>query len=212
MSDATRLRYHIGTVTNTVFAEMYRRPATAAGGSLLAAELLRQGGCVFNPGGGTHHGMPDRANGFCYLNDPVLAMLAMRRQGLERIAYVDIDAHHCDGVEAAFSGQEGMLLISTHEERRWPFTGALTDRAGGVSLNIPLPKGTNDSEFEAILTRNFACGGAPPARGDCLAMRRRRRSRRPAVAACSVQHGALVCCFGIENDDAKAVGAGWRRL
>ena len=153
MSDATRLRYHIGTVTNPVFEEMYRRPATAAGGSLLAAELLRQGGCVFNPGGGTHHGMPDRANGFCYLNDPVLAMLAMRRQGLQRIAYVDIDAHHCDGVEAAFSGQEGMLLISTHEERRWPFTGALTDRAGGVSLNIPLPKGTNDSEFEAILTR-----------------------------------------------------------
>ena len=153
VSDATRLRYHIGTVTNPVFAEMYRRPATAAGGSLLAAELLRQGGCVFNPGGGTHHGMPDRANGFCYLNDPVLAMLAMRRQGLERIAYVDIDAHHCDGVEAAFSGQEGMLLISTHEERRWPFTGALTDHAGGVSLNIPLPKGTNDSEFEAILTR-----------------------------------------------------------
>ena len=94
VSDATRLRYHIGTVSNPVFAEMYRRPATAAGGSLLGVELLRHGGSVFNPGGGTHHGMPDRANGFCYLNDPVLAILAMRRQGLEQIAYVDIDAHH----------------------------------------------------------------------------------------------------------------------
>ncbi|MDB3910353.1 acetoin utilization protein AcuC [Paracoccaceae bacterium] len=153
VSDATRLRYHIGTVSNPVFAEMYRRPATAAGGSLLGVELLRHGGSVFNPGGGTHHGMPDRANGFCYLNDPVLAILAMRRQGLEQIAYVDIDAHHCDGVEAAFSGQEGILLVSTHEERRWPFTGALNDHAGGVSLNIPLPKGTNDSEFEAIFTQ-----------------------------------------------------------
>ena len=153
VSDATCSRYHIGTVSNPVFAEMYRRPATAAGGSLLAVELLKQGGIVFNPGGGTHHGMPDRANGFCYLNDPVLAILAMRRQGLERIAYVDIDAHHCDGVEAAFSGLEGMLLVSTHEERRWPFTGALSDRAGGVALNIPLPKGTNDTEFNAIVTQ-----------------------------------------------------------
>ncbi|MWD28875.1 acetoin utilization protein AcuC [Aquicoccus sp. SCR17] len=148
----TRDRYGLGTLSNPVYGEMFRRPATAAGGSVLGAELLASGvGRVFNPGGGTHHGMPGRASGFCYFNDPVLAMLTLRARGLERIAYVDIDAHHCDGVEAAFSGTEGMLLISTHEERRWPFTGALEDRAGGVALNLPLPRATGDGAFRLAL-------------------------------------------------------------
>ena len=151
VSEAVRRKHHIGTVSNPVFTEMFRRPATATGGSLLAVELLREGGIVFNPGGGTHHGLPDRANGFCYLNDPVLALKALQRQGLERLAYVDIDAHHCDGVESAFSGVDGILLISTHEEGRWPFTGNLQDIAGGVAMNIPLPKKTNDSEFLVVL-------------------------------------------------------------
>ena len=151
VSDLVRTRHHIGTISNPVFSEMFRRPATAAGGSLLATDLLKEGGIVYNPGGGTHHGMPDRANGFCYLNDPVLAIQALQRQGLERIAYVDIDAHHCDGVEAAFRGVPGILLISTHEEQRWPFTGAIEDHSGGVAINIPLPKDTNDSEFSAVL-------------------------------------------------------------
>ena len=151
VSEKERELYHIGTISNPVFPEMFRRPATAAGGSLLATDLLKKGGIVYNPGGGTHHGMPDRANGFCYLNDPVLAIKALFRQGLERIAYIDIDAHHCDGVEAALTGVSGMLLISTHEERRWPFSGTLEDDAEGVALNIPLPKGTNDSEFGVVL-------------------------------------------------------------
>ena len=151
VSDEVRTRHHIGTISNPVFGEMFRRPATAVGGSLLATDLLQKGGIVYNPGGGTHHGMPDRASGFCYLNDPVLAVQAFFKQGLERIAYVDIDAHHCDGVEAALGGVSGMLLVSTHEERRWPFTGRIEDNAGGVALNIPLPKDTNDSEFGAVL-------------------------------------------------------------
>lgn len=148
-----RRRHHIGTLSNPIYPQMFRRPATAAGGSLLAAELIAGGGAVFNPGGGTHHGMPDRANGFCFLNDPVLAIKALQRQGLRRIAYVDIDAHHCDGVEAAFSGAEGLRLISTHEAGRWPFTGALEDRAGGVAVNLPLPRDLNDSEFRLALDR-----------------------------------------------------------
>ncbi len=151
VSDKERVLYHIGTVSNPIFPEMFRRPATAAGGSLLATELLKEGGIVYNPGGGTHHGMPNRANGFCYLNDPVLAIKALFRQGLERIAYVDIDAHHCDGVEAALTGVSGVLLVSTHEERRWPFSGAIEDNAEGVAFNIPLPKNTNDSEFNTVL-------------------------------------------------------------
>jgi acetoin utilization protein AcuC len=151
VTEAVRARHGLGTLSNPVFPEMFRRPATAAGGSMLAAEIAAGGGRVFNPGGGTHHGFADRAAGFCYLNDPVLALLRLRALGLERIAYVDIDAHHADGVEAAFDGVEGMLLISTHEERRWPFTGALDDRAGGVALNLPLPRGAHDGDFARAL-------------------------------------------------------------
>ncbi len=149
---ATRDRHGLGTLSNPVFPEMFRRPATAAGGSLLAAEIVAtRGGVAYNPGGGTHHGLPDRASGFCYFNDPVLAILALQGFGLTRIAYVDIDAHHCDGVEAAFAGNDTVLLFSTHEENRWPFTGALSDTAGGNAYNLPLPRGLNDTEFEFIL-------------------------------------------------------------
>jgi len=148
VSEDIRARHHIGTMSNPVFPEMFRRPATAAGGSLLAAELLAQGGVIYNPGGGTHHGMADHAAGFCYLNDPVLAIKALLAQGLNRVAYVDIDAHHCDGVAAAFEGDARVLMISTHEEKRWPFTGALEDHSG---INLPLPRGANDTEFLYVL-------------------------------------------------------------
>jgi len=95
--------------------------------------------------------MADHAAGFCYLNDPVLAIKALLAQGLSRVAYVDIDAHHCDGVAAAFAGEPRVLMISTHEEARWPFTGALEDRAGGYAINLPLPRATNDSGFALAL-------------------------------------------------------------
>jgi len=146
VSPAIRARHGLGTLSNPIFPEMFRRPATAAGGSLLATELLARGGAVYNPGGGTHHGMADRASGFCYLNDPVLALKALFAQGLTRIAYVDIDAHHADGVEAAMAGTPGLLMISTHEANRWPFTGALHDTAQGTALNLPLPRGSHDDD------------------------------------------------------------------
>lgn len=144
-------RYHLGTVSNPVFPEMFRRPATSAGGAMLAAELLRNGGVVYVPAGGTHHGLPGRANGFCYTNDPVLAMLVLRRGGARRIAYVDIDAHHCDGVEHGFAGDPDTLLISVHEEGRWPFTGQIEQDGGGNCFNLPVPRGFNDSEMAAVL-------------------------------------------------------------
>ncbi|MFN3937073.1 MAG: acetoin utilization protein AcuC [Gemmobacter sp.] len=143
--------FGLGTVANPVFPEVWRRPATSAGGVLLAAELLAGGGVVYSPAGGTHHGLPDRANGFCYLNDPVLAILALRRLGARRVAYVDIDAHHCDGVDLAFRGEPEVLLISTHEEGRWPFTGHLDDPGFGNVFNMPVPRGFNDDEMAAVL-------------------------------------------------------------
>ncbi|MGY6548576.1 MAG: acetoin utilization protein AcuC [Roseinatronobacter sp.] len=149
----TRDRHGLGTTANPIFPEMFRRPATGAGGVMLAADLVRDGGVVHVPGGGTHHALADRANGFCYLNDPVLCLLALRHLGLTRIAYVDIDAHHCDGVQAALGAAEDMLLISVHEERRWPFTGALGDDGGGRAINLPVPRGFNDSEMRLVLER-----------------------------------------------------------
>lgn len=148
-----RARHNIGTHANPVFPEVFRRPATSAGGALLAGEILARPGVVYAPAGGTHHGMPDHANGFCYFNDPVLAILSLRRQGLRRIAYVDIDAHHCDGVDHAFRDDPDVLLVSTHEVNRWPRTGALTDAGAGNVFNLPLPKGLNDTEMALIRDR-----------------------------------------------------------
>jgi acetoin utilization protein AcuC len=166
VSPQERERYGLGTPSNPVYPEVYRRPATAAGGSLLAGEMLARGGVIHHPAGGTHHGLPGRANGFCYLNDPVLAMLSLQRAGVRRIAYVDIDAHHPDGVEVGFAGDPEVLMISVHEERRWPFTGALEADAGGSAVNLPVPRGLNDSEMAEIRDRlilPLVAGFAPDA-------------------------------------------------
>lgn len=155
MGEATedmRARFQLGTLSNPIFPEVYRRPATGAGGVMLAAELVAATpGVIHVPGGGTHHGLPGRANGFCYLNDVVLGIKVLQRAGLTRIAYVDLDAHHSDGVELAFAGDPGVRMISVHEEGRWPFTGLLTDIAGGSAFNLPVPRGYNDSEARALL-------------------------------------------------------------
>lgn len=151
VSDAIRQRHGLGTLSNPVFPEMFRRPATAVGGGLLAAEMVAQGGVVFNPGGGTHHGMADAAGGFCYLNEPVLTIRRLLAMGLNRIAYVDIDAHHCDGVATGFHGSQQVRMVSIHEAARWPNTGALEDDAGGAAFNLPVPRGFNDSEFDLVL-------------------------------------------------------------
>jgi acetoin utilization protein AcuC len=147
-------RFNIGINGNPVYPEIFSRPATACGGSLHAAELLLAGeGTVFNLAGGTHHGRPDRASGFCYFNDPVLAMLRLLDGGIERIAYVDLDAHHCDGVQDAFAGEPRVRVISIHESGRWPRTGDAADRAGGSARNLPVPSGLNDSEMACLVER-----------------------------------------------------------
>ena len=147
VSDPDRARFRIGADGNPVYRDVFHRPAISAGGVMLAARLTAHGGIAHCPGGGTHHGRPDRASGFCFLNDPVLGLLTWLDLGLTSIVYLDIDAHHGDGVQDAFHDDERVFTISIHEAGRWPFTGTANDRAGGAARNFPVPAGCNDSEF-----------------------------------------------------------------
>ncbi len=152
VSEADRALYRIGAEGNPVYPEVYRRPMTSAGGVMLATRLTATGGIVHCPGGGTHHGRPARASGFCYLNDPVLGIMTWLDQGLDTIVYLDIDAHHGDGVQDAFHDDPRVLTLSVHEAGRWPFTGRAEDRAGGAARNLPVPQGFNDSEMAWLWT------------------------------------------------------------
>jgi len=151
VSEEERKRFRIGAEGNPIYREMFRRPATSAGGTMLGARLTAAGGIVHCPGGGTHHGRRDRASGFCFVNDPVLGLLTWLDLGLTNVVYLDIDAHHGDGVQDAFAEDPRLLTISLHEEGRWPFTGAAEDRAGGSAHNFPVPEGFNDSEFAWLM-------------------------------------------------------------
>ncbi len=153
LGEADRERFNLGRLENPIHNTMYSRPAISAGAVLKAAEILGSvdSGIVYSPAGGTHHGRPDRASGFCYFNDLALGILRLKDLGFQRIAYVDFDAHHGDGVQDAFAGDSGVFTVSVHEERRWPFTGGLHDTEGGTACNIPVPRGLRDSEFRLIV-------------------------------------------------------------
>jgi acetoin utilization protein AcuC len=132
-----------------LFPGVFERAATSVGGSIRAAELALEGRIAYHPAGGTHHGRPDRAAGFCYFNDPVFAILALLKGGLERVLYVDLDAHHGDGVQDAFEDDRGVWTVSIHERGRWPNTGTLADvGAGGCN---PRCRGFNDAELGILL-------------------------------------------------------------
>jgi acetoin utilization protein AcuC len=148
---AVREQFGFGTLENPLFPGVFARAATAVGGSILAAELALDGRVVFHPAGGTHHGRRGRASGFCYFNDPVFAIMTLLERGVQRVLYVDLDAHHGDGVQDAFAGNQAVLTISVHETGRWPYTGAADDAGGGNAVNLPVPPGFNDSELQFLL-------------------------------------------------------------
>ena len=145
--------YNIGSLSNPVFPEMFKRPATSVGSSLLAADLVADGGRAYSLGGGLHHGMSGYANGFCFLNDLAFAINRLRELGIQRVAYIDLDAHHCDGVTAAFPEDENLFIVSAHEDKRWPFTGGIDENLVDRFLNIPLPSRCNDTEYLFIFEK-----------------------------------------------------------
>ena len=146
-----RDRYGLGTMENPIFPGLFERAATSVGGSVLAAQLALENRVAYHPAGGTHHGRPDRASGFCYFNDPVFAILTLLQGGLDRVFYVDLDAHFSDGVQDAFANDDRVFTLSVHEEGRWPYGGPVEDRAGGAARNLPVPKGLNDNELAFLM-------------------------------------------------------------
>ena len=146
--------FGLGPGDNPVFRGVWDCARVVAGGSILAADLVARGDATraFHFAGGLHHAVDQRASGFCYVNDAVLAIMRLREHGL-RVAYVDIDAHHGDGVQAAFYGNPNVLTISTHErgERLFPGTGFVREvgeGAGvGYSVNLPLEAYTDSAVY-----------------------------------------------------------------
>jgi len=143
----------LGTSDNPVFAGMHEASALIAGASVEAARRVWTGETLraANIAGGLHHAMPGSASGFCIYNDVALAIAWLLEHGAERVAYVDVDAHHGDGVQAIFYDDPRVLTVSLHEgpETLFPGTGYPTETGGpgaeGTSVNVALPPGTSDA-------------------------------------------------------------------
>jgi len=151
--------YGLGPGDNPVFRGMFDWSRLVAGASLRAADLVdsNEAAIAFNIAGGLHHAMAGHASGFCYINDPVLAIMHLADRG-RRVAYIDIDAHHGDGVQEAFYGTDRVLTISLHETGEALFPGSGFEQeigagAGkGYSVNIPLPPEADDEIFVHAFT------------------------------------------------------------
>ena len=150
-----RGRFHFSDYgDNPTFPEMYEASTLSTGATLVAAELVesRQVEVAFNIAGGLHHAFSNRASGFCVFNDPVIAINYLLERG-KRVVYVDIDAHHGDGVQDAFYRTSKVLTISLHESGRhlFPGTGFVNemgeDEGHGYSVNVPLYPYTGDDIY-----------------------------------------------------------------
>ena len=148
----------LGTSDNPVFPDVYSWAMSVAGASIVCAEEILAGRAdrAFNLSGGLHHAMPSRASGFCHINDGVLAIQTLARAG-KRVAYVDIDAHHGDGVQQAFYSMPDVLTLSVHQSGYTIFPGSgFVEEVGqgpgeGISINVPLLPGAGDEAYERVL-------------------------------------------------------------
>jgi acetoin utilization protein AcuC len=143
-------RHGLGTPDDPVFPHMHEASALVAGATVAAAREVWEGRAqhAVNVAGGLHHAMRDYASGFCLYNDPAIAIAWLLASGARRVAYVDVDVHHGDGVEAAFADDSRVMTISLHETGRFlfPGTGFPEDTGvAGTSVNVALPIGTTDS-------------------------------------------------------------------
>jgi acetoin utilization protein AcuC len=146
-------RFGLGTDDNPVFADMHEAAALVTGATLAAARAVWSGDAshAVSVAGGHHHAMRAAASGFCVYNDLAAAIRWLLAAGAERVAYVDLDVHHGDGVQAAFYDDPRVLTISLHQDPRtlFPGTGLPTEvgdgDAAGTAINVALPPGTDDA-------------------------------------------------------------------
>jgi acetoin utilization protein AcuC len=156
--DFTMLEYGLGTSDNPVFKGVYEFSLLVLGATLKAAQLIvtNEADIVFSPVGGLHHAGYANAEGFCYVNDIVIAIKRMLNSGFERILYVDIDAHHGNGVQDAFYDRDDVLVISFHQsgETLYPWVGFENEMGEGKGLgytvNIPLSEYTDDEAYSRV--------------------------------------------------------------
>lgn len=145
----------LGVSDNPVFAGMHEVSAIVAGGSIEAARRVLDGelGYAFNVSGGLHHALPARASGFCIYNDPAITIAWLLSRGVDRIVYIDTDAHHGDGVQWIFYEEPRVMTISIHESGRYlfPGTGDVGEtgrgKAKGTSINVPLAPQASDADM-----------------------------------------------------------------
>ncbi len=138
------------------FKGCYEATSLVVGASLKACEVIMDGQAshAFNPSGGLHHAHPERASGFCIFNDPAISIRYLKSKfGVKRLVYLDIDAHHGDGVMYGFYGDPSLLDIDFHESGKFLFPGTgFPDETGsgeakGLKVNIPLPPETGDDAY-----------------------------------------------------------------
>ncbi|MBO3736083.1 acetoin utilization protein AcuC [Actinoplanes flavus] len=153
----------LNTPDNPVFDDMHQASARICGATLAAAQAVWHGAArrAVNVAGGLHHAMPARAAGFCVYNDPAVAIAWLLENGARRVAYIDVDVHHGDGVQAAFYDDPRVLTVSLHETplALFPGTGFADEIGGpnaeGTAVNVPLPPSTGDAgwlrAFHAIV-------------------------------------------------------------
>jgi acetoin utilization protein AcuC len=148
------LAHGIGSEDNPIVTGIYEWSLMTAGATYTGMRLILEGEAdvVFNPLGGFHHARRDYAEGFCYVNDVAVAIGDAMKRGL-RVAFIDIDAHHCNGVQDAFYEEDQALIISLHEtgETLYPGTGRVDEigagKGVGYNVNIPLAEGTDDEVY-----------------------------------------------------------------
>jgi acetoin utilization protein AcuC len=147
------LEFGLGTEDNPAFPGMHEATAHIVGASVEAARRVWEGEALHaaNISGGLHHAMRESASGFCVYNDTAIAIQWLLDQGAQKVAYVDVDVHHGDGVQTAFYDDPRVLTISLHETGRtlFPGTGVATETGGpdarGGAVNVALPPGTSDA-------------------------------------------------------------------
>ena len=148
------LAHGIGSEDNPILPGIYEWSLMTAGATYMGMRLIVEGKAdvVFNPLGGFHHARRDYAEGFCYVNDVAIAIADAMKSGL-KVAFIDIDAHHCNGVQDAFYEEDRALVVSLHEtgETLYPGTGRVDEigvgKGVGYNINIPLAEGTDDEVY-----------------------------------------------------------------